>query len=340
MPHVPKTAKSRALIGLGVVVGIVVCAIAVVALKRTLSTLTWADVQTALSSMPAARLGIAASLVAVSYVWLSNYDRIGLWASSKVAKQRRIVTTSFVAYAVSKTFGFPAFTSGLVRLHRYRHIGFSVADLARFLVMTSSTVWLGFSLLMGSLLMVAPTSLLPIDDTTQRVLGTGLVALGVAWVALASKGLGVVRVKQWHFKMPTARVAMAQLVVGSVDWILMSSVLWMLLPVSAGASLQEVALALGAAQIVAVLARVPGGAGVVEATLLMLFKDRVDTASLAASLVAFRVLYFLAPLALAAVFVAVERLVSLLPWSPRWFRSGSPSPHLPGTPAVTFEPSL
>lgn len=338
----PKTAKSRALIGLGVVVGIVVCAIAVLALKRTLSALTWADVQSALLSMPAARLGIAAALVAVSYVWLSNYDRIGLWASSKVAKQRRIVTTSFVAYAVSKTFGFPAFTSGLVRLHRYRHIGFGVADLARFIVMTSSTVWLGFAILMGALLMVAPTSLLPIDDITQRVLGTGLVALGVAWVALASKGLGVVRVKKWHFKMPTARVAVAQLVVGSVDWILMSSVLWMLLPVSAGATLQEVALAVGAAQIVAVLAHVPGGAGVVEATLLMLFKDRVDTASLAASLVAFRVLYFLAPLALAAVFVAVERLVSLLPWSQRSSRSGSHSLPLPTAPlptGETFEPS-
>lgn len=335
----PKTAKSRALIGLGVVVGVVVCAIAVLALKRTLSALTWADVQSALLSMPAARLGIAATLVAVSYVWLSNYDRIGLWASSKVVKQRRIVTTSFVAYAVSKTFGFPAFTSGLVRLHRYRHIGFGVADLARFVVMTSSTVWLGFAILMGALLMVTPTSLLPIDDITQRVLGTGLVALGVAWVALASRDLGVVRVKKWHFKMPTARVAVAQLVVGSVDWILMSSVLWMLLPVSAGATLQEVALAVGAAQIVAVLAHVPGGAGVVEATLLMLFKDRVDTASLAASLVAFRVLYFLAPLALAAVFVAVERLVSLLPWSQRSSRSGSHSLPLPTVPGETFEPS-
>jgi uncharacterized membrane protein YbhN (UPF0104 family) len=322
-PHLPKTAKSRALIAAGVAIGIAVCAVAFFALKRTLSTLTWADVQSALSSMPAARLGIATALVAVSYVWLSNYDRIGLWASEKVAKQRRIVATSFIAYAVSKTFGFPAFTSGLVRLHRYRHIGFTVADLARFVVITSSTVWLGFALLMGALLMVAPTSLLPLDDITQRVLGTGLVAVGVAWVALASKGLGVVHVKKWHFKMPTARVAAAQLVVGSVDWILMSSVLWMLLPASAGATLQEVALAVGAAQIVAVLAHVPGGAGVVEATLLMLFKDRVDTASLAASLVAFRVLYFLAPLELAAVFVAVERLLSFLPWSPRLSRSPS-----------------
>lgn len=332
----PKTTRSRAIALLGAVVGVVVCVVAVLALKRTLSTLTWADVQSALRSMPVARLGIAAALVAVSYVWLSNYDRIGLWASSKVAAQRRIVTTSFIAYAVSKTFGFPAFTSGLVRLHRYRHIGFGVGDLARFVVMTSSTVWLGFALLMGALLMVSPTSLLPLDDTTQRMLGTGLVATGIAWVALASKGLGVVRVKKWHFKMPTARVATAQLVVGSIDWILMSSVLWMLLPESAGATLPEVALAVGAAQIVAVMAHVPGGAGVVEATLLLLFKDRVvDTASLAASLVAFRVLYFLAPLALAAVFVALERLVSLLPWSQRSSRSASPS--LPLT--ETFEPS-
>jgi uncharacterized membrane protein YbhN (UPF0104 family) len=317
--------QSRALVAIGIVIGVAVCVVAVLALRRTLSALTWSDVQLALTSMPAARLGIAAALVAVSYVWLSNYDRIGLWASSKVAGQRRIVTTSFVAYAVSKTFGFPAFTSGLVRLHRYRHIGFSVADLARFVVMTSSTVWLGFALLMGALLMVAPTTLLPIDETAQRVLGTGLVAVGIAWVALASKGLGVVRVKKWHFKMPTSRVAAAQLVVGAVDWILMSSVLWMLLPASAGASLQEVALAVGAAQIVAVLAHVPGGAGVVEATLLMLFKDRVDTASLAASLLAFRVLYFLAPLALAGLFVLVERLVHSLAWSSPPQSSPSPS---------------
>lgn len=341
MPNITlQLPKSRALVLVGVVVGIVVCAIAVFALQRTLSALTWADVRSALSSMPATRLGLAAFLVFVSYAWLSNYDRIGLWASEKVAQQRRIVTTSFVAYAVSKTFGFPAFTSGLVRLHRYRHIGFGVADLARFIVMTSSTVWLGFAMLMGALLMVAPTSLLPLEDFTQRMLGTGLVALGLAWVALASKGLGVVRVKQWHFKMPTARVATAQLVVGAVDWMLMSSVLWMLLPADAGASLPEVVLAVGAAQIVAVLAHVPGGAGVVEATLLMLFKDRIDTASLAASLVAFRVLYFLAPLALAALFVLAERLVHLLPWPSRSrSRSLSSLPPEPPSPLSPLSPT-
>ena len=334
--HLP---KSRALVLGGVVVGVVVCAIAVFALQRTLSTLTWAEVRSALSSMPTARLGLAAFLVLVSYAWLSNYDRIGLWASEKVAPQRRIVTTSFLAYAVSKTFGFPAFTSGLVRLHRYRHIGFGVADLARFIVMTSSTVWLGFAMLMGALLLVAPTSLLPLEDFTQRIIGTGLVAIGLAWLALASKGLGVVRVKNWHFKMPTARVATAQLVVGAVDWVLMSSVLWMLLPADAGASLPEVVLAVGVAQIVAVLAHVPGGAGVVEATLLLLFKDRVDTASLAASLVAFRVLYFLAPLALAGVFVLVERLVHWFAWPSSRSPSLSSSPPVPLSPTEAFGPS-
>lgn len=310
-------------------VGLAVCTIAVFALHRTLGALTWAEVKMALASMSPARLAAAAALVAISYAWLSNYDRLGLWASEKKVAQRRIVSTSFVAYAVSKTLGFPALTAGLVRLRRYRHTGFGVADLARFLVMTSSAVWLGFALLMGALLMATPTVLLPFEDLTQRLLGAGLIALGVAWIGLAAKNLGVVRVRSWHVKMPTPHVATAQIVVGAVDWLLMSAVLWMLLPVATGARLHEVALTVGAAQIVAVLSRVPGGAGVVEATLLVLFKDRVDTASLAASLMAFRVLYFLVPLALAGVFVGCERLLSsFAPWSSLRSSSSAPSPSL------------
>lgn len=304
----PRSARYKALVVVGILVGIAVCAVAVKALHVQLRALSLEDVAAALRALPLTQLGWASLLVAISYAWLSNYDRIGLWASHKTPGQGRITSTSFVAFAVSKTFGFPALTSGLVRMRRYRHTGFSVADLARFVMMTGTALWLGFAVIMGALLMVQPTELLPISFTAQRLLGGGLVALGVAWLGLASRGIDVVHIKSFHLRLPSTRVAGAQLVIGSVDWILLSSVLWMLLP--SGAPLYEVVLAVGVAQIVAVMAHVPGGAGVMEATLLTLFKDRIDTASLAAALVAFRVMYFLVPLALAGAFVAVEHLVA------------------------------
>lgn len=303
----PRTARSKALIAVGIVLGVAICAVAFRALQGQLRTLSFDDVRAALAALPPARLGGALLLVLVSYAWLSNYDRIGLWASHKHPGQGTITATSFVAYAVSKTFGFPALTSGLVRLRRYRRTGFTIADLARFVMMTGTALWLGFAVLMGTLLMVQPTELLPLSSMAQRLLGVLFVAAGLAWLGLASRGIGVLNIKSFHLRLPTTRVAGAQLVVGAIDWILMSSVLWMLLP--PGAPLYEVVLAVGAAQIVSVMAHVPGGAGIMEATLLTLFAGRVDTAALAAALVAFRVLYFLVPLALAGLFVAGEHLI-------------------------------
>jgi phosphatidylglycerol lysyltransferase len=109
-----------------------------------------------------------------------------------------------------------------------------------------------------------------------------------------------------RIRLPSASLALQQLLFSAVDIAGTAAVLWFLLPPGAVAfpaflGFFAIAVVLG------VLSHVPGGLGVFEAVMLVALRDRVPAEGLAAALVLYRLIYYVLPLSLAlALLVAHE----------------------------------
>ncbi|WP_246778256.1 hypothetical protein [Rhizobium sp. BG6] len=106
---------------------------------------------------------------------------------------------------------------------------------------------------------------------------------------------------RWRFKMPSFRLAVGQIVVGTLNFMAVAACLQQLL--GPDAHFMETATAFVLANVAVLLTHVPGGLGVLEATVTAL----IPSASIGA-LVAFRVIYFLIPLLFGLVSFALGEI--------------------------------
>ena len=106
-----------------------------------------------------------------------------------------------------------------------------------------------------------------------------------------------------------SKVSLQQTAISFLDWILAGSALYFLLPGSASLPYATFLWIFLAARLAGLLSRVPGGLGVFEAVLLMFFPPEFSTPSVFASLLVFRGIYYLLPLAVATTLLAGEEIL-------------------------------
>ncbi|MBL8584050.1 MAG: bifunctional lysylphosphatidylglycerol flippase/synthetase MprF [Rhizobiaceae bacterium] len=128
-----------------------------------------------------------------------------------------------------------------------------------------------------------------------------LMALAVLWLAGGAREITVL---DWRFPLPTARSAVAQLVVGAVDIAAAAGALYVLLPPDVAPGFGVFLLIFVAAILASVVSHAPGGLGVLEAT-VMLGLGAGARPDIAAALIVFRVVYYVLPLGLAALALLV-----------------------------------
>jgi phosphatidylglycerol lysyltransferase len=98
-----------------------------------------------------------------------------------------------------------------------------------------------------------------------------------------------------------------QLLVGSLDWILACSVLYVLLPEQSQLSFLQFLGIYLLAQVIALISHVPGGLGVFESMILLLAPN-LPADALLSSLLVYRGIYYLLPLALATALLGGKEL--------------------------------
>jgi glycosyltransferase 2 family protein len=92
--------------------------------------------------------------------------------------------------------------------------------------------------------------------------------------------------------MPTLKIAIAQIVIGTINFALVSACLREVMAASADVSYLKAATAFVLANVAILITHAPGGLGVLEATVGHVMGGQATIGSL----VAFRVIYFLIPL--------------------------------------------
>jgi phosphatidylglycerol lysyltransferase len=109
-----------------------------------------------------------------------------------------------------------------------------------------------------------------------------------------------------EFALPSSGLAVGQMLSGTLDWLSAGAVLYMLLPTESQISFFGFFSIFMLAQIAGVISHIPGGLGVFETVIVHFLSPVVPVPSLLASLVLYRFVYYIGPLAGAAGLIGVN----------------------------------
>jgi phosphatidylglycerol lysyltransferase len=289
---------------------LVIFTTALFVLHRELSTVHLRDVLAAFKAIPLRSLVIAAVLAVASYIVLTGYDYLALHYIKKPLPYVKTAYTSFIAYAVGHNLGLAMLTGGSVRLRIYTAAGLSAIEVGQVVALCTVTFGLGVALVFSLVFAIAPaevTFVIHISENLVRAVGVaGLVMLSayVAWNGFRRKAF---QIRGVAFSLPGMRMTLAQFALAGLDLCMASAVLFVLLPPDSGLSYVTFLGLYVIAMVAAILSHVPGGLGVFEAVLVALAPAVTPSVLLGAAL-AYRLVYYLIPLGVAAVLLAAHEI--------------------------------
>jgi phosphatidylglycerol lysyltransferase len=247
---------------------------------------------------------------ALSYLVTTGYDWLALRYIRRPLPWPKVGFAALLSYAFSNSVGLSVLTSSSLRFRLYSSWGLSAVDIARIVLFTTLTLWLGILTVGGGVLMLVPLDLgaIPWLNMDSRLLGLLLLIPPVAYLLLGVLRRQPLRLGHWQLPMARPRLALPQLAVGALDWVMASLVLYTLLPASETLGFGHLLGVFLVAQIAGLLSHIPGGLGVFESLVLLMLQRELPAADLLGALLAFRLIYYLLPLALAAIVLGLHEL--------------------------------
>jgi phosphatidylglycerol lysyltransferase len=288
-------------------VALVLFVAALEVLRRELHSVTWQSLSARALGTPPWLIAAAFVLTAINYLVLTGYDFIALASIGRPLPAARVAVTSFLAYAIANSVGLSMLSGASVRYRFYSRWGITGQQFSQIVISYSVTFWLGLLALGGLTLVFSPLRAdLPLAHVGTMI-GVMLFSVSVAYVVAAAVRRRPFTVNGFQLPLPSGRLALLQLLLSSLDWVLAGAVLYVLLPRGA-APFTVVLSAFVAAQILGLAAHVPGGVGIFEGVIVLLLKPYMTSMQLAPALVAYRAIYYLAPLCVALVVLAVAEI--------------------------------
>jgi len=207
-----------------------------------------------------------------------------------------------MSYAFSNNLGFSVLTGGSVRYRLYGAWGVLALDIARIILFCSFTFMLGLFAFGSLVFLLFPLSIpggLHLPFVTTRPLGVIFTCVVAAYAGIVLFRRAPFRLWALEFPVPRLRIAGAQVLIASLDWALAGSTLYVLLPHGAGFALPHFLAVFILAQVAGIVSQVPGGLGVFETVVVLLLSPVLKAPDVVAALLAFRAIYYLAPLSVA-----------------------------------------
>ena len=269
-------------------------------LARQAQGMDWSEVWHALHRQPPVGLAGAAGLALLSHALFASYDLVGRHETRHRLSAPHTLGIAAVCYAFNLNFG--ALVGALaLRLRLYTRAGLRASTAARVIVLGVATNWLGYAVVGGLALALAPPPLppqLPFSATDVRLLGVALLLPGLAYLGLCRWSRRRHFTLRGHrFDLPAGRIALWQLAVSALNWSLMGAIVWVLL--QQRVDYPTVLAVLLLAAVAGVLTHVPAGLGVLEAVFVACLGTQVAPGQLLAALLSYRAVYYLLPLAYA-----------------------------------------
>ena len=314
---------------LGIAASLLIIAFAVTTLVRTLKGVDSGVILTALTEIAPHRIALAALCVVGAFGTLTFYDFFALRTIGKLHVPYRIAAlSSFTSYTIGHNIGATVFTGGAIRFRIYSDYGLTAIDVAKICFLSGLTFWLGNLVVLGFGMAYHPEAASSMDmlpPAMNQLIALGCLA-GIAayfvWLVMgkARRELGQ---NGWKVILPSAKLTLLQIMIGVVDLSFCALAMYLLMPTEPHIDFISLAVVFILATLLGFASHAPGSIGVFDAAMLVALPE-FGREQLLATLVVFRILYFLIPFGISISIMGTRELwLSVLqPWHERRRPSG------------------
>lgn len=265
------------------------------------------NIMSALQTTPTWIAATAFVLTIINYLILAAYDGLALYFTGHTKiPLPKVIAAALLSYAISNNTGHAWAAGGSIRYRFYSKWGVPGWDILKISLFLAITYLLGaISLgLVGSLLLPHYSS-----NAAEQPHAIYWISVICGTTLLGYWGMVWFWRKPFLFKgfelhLPSLSMTFWQTVVSSIDIVLSSIVLWVLLLGKVDIGFSGFVMVFVVAQVAGVISQVPGGIGVFEGAFLWLMSDIQGSdqhATLIGALMLFRTIYFFIPLLLAGI---------------------------------------
>lgn len=290
----------------GSLIGICLFILAAFVIHQKLHQYHIADIIDKASQTPSIYLLLAIFITILDYFVLTFYDTMAIHYLSIPLKYPSIALASFVGYVFSHNL--TVLGGSTVRYRIYSALGISASEIAKLILFCVITFWLGF-FSVGSFAFVIFKLPLPVElhmpINSLKPIGIIFIIIVVVYLLYAGLRKKPLKFRGWEFTRPGPFILAGQIIISSTDWLLVCGILYALLPKGTGLSFFQFVGIFLFAQIAGIISNIPGGLGVFDTVIILLLEPFVDSASIAGSLLLYRLFYYFIPF-----FFAVGLLVA------------------------------
>jgi len=271
------------------------------------------EIMSDLNAIPAYKKIAAVGLTAFSFLILTLYDFMGLkYAGAKIEK-KQVMLASFISYAFGNSIGLSMLASGSVRYRYYSACGLSFSDISKVIIFTTATLWIGLIATTGiTFVFHAPLieSSWGLPFINLNYIGIALIALTIGYLLVLFRYKEPFSIYSLNVSLPSPSLGFMQVLVGCADWVVVSAVLYVLLPDSLNIGYFTFLSIFMLAQTAGLISHVPGGLLVFE-TILLSFLPQESVGSAIGALLVFRITYYILPLLAAACLMGFSEILRL-----------------------------
>jgi uncharacterized membrane protein YbhN (UPF0104 family) len=286
----------------GIALSAIIILISALVLSYRLRDLDWRAVTTAVQAVSPSRVAGAAFFVGCGYVTLAMYD----WFALRTIGARQVpfriaALAGATSYAIGHGLGAMVFASAAIRFRIYSRFGVSLIDIAKICFIAGLTFWLGNITALGIGMAYMPDAARAVD----RIPTWGNQAIGIAalsalsayllWVWSKTRVLGR---NGSSVTLPSGSMTLLQIGIGLADLSCCSLVMYLLMPSLPTVDFAPLAVIVIFGTLIGFASHAPGAIGALDAAMLIGLPT-FDRAELVATLLLYRLLYFVAPFAIA-----------------------------------------
>jgi uncharacterized membrane protein YbhN (UPF0104 family) len=294
---------------LGILLSLIIIAIAAVVLYRKLHNINVGKVLTAMTTVEYRDVVISALFVAAGYFTLTFYDLFAVRTIGRKDVPYRIAALAgFTSYSIGHNVGASVFTGGAVRYRIYSAWGLDAIEVAKICFIAGLTFWLGNITVLGFGFAYHPQAASHIDQLplwANRLMGLVALALLAGYVAWVWRTPRVIGRQNWQVQLPDGPSTLLQIVIGIIDLTCCAAAMYVLVPNDPPMQFIDIAVIFITATLLGFASHSPGGLGVFDAAMLIALWE-YDAEELLAGLLIFRLLYYILPFTLALVVLGIR----------------------------------
>lgn len=284
--------------------GLFFFAVAAYMIYHQLSKYKLEDIKEALVSIPNHNLLLACLASFGGYVALSSYDFLALKYIGRKLAAWKWIFAGFIGFSVSNNAGHAIVSGGAIRYRLYTRWRFHASEIVRMVTFS------GFTYLVACFFLI----ILGYFLTPDHAFGEGSISHLTTLTVTIISAIGLliyfgaslfykksIIIKDIEFKIPSFKMALAQVFIGGADILLASLVLYYSLIPFLDIPFDVFIGVFIIAQVLGVFSQVPGGLGVFEGLFLYIIPGDHNQALIFGALIAYRIIYYLFPLIISGI---------------------------------------